>query len=100
MKNGLLMRKVLIMAVLLVSMLSMEAQVVSFDMINKNRNTDPTAALNNLPAKIVDKIKVVDKENDVASFSGVATNEDKEKVMDLEIDVVNMTNIIFNSAKS
>ena len=94
------MRKVLIMAVLLVSMLSMEAQVVSFDMINKNRNNDPTAALNNLPAKIVDKIKVVDKENDVASFSGVATNEDKEKVMDLEIDVVNMTNIIFNSAKS
>ena len=46
---------------------------------------DPTAALNNLPAKIVDKIKVVDKEKDAASFSGVATNEDKEKVMDVEL---------------
>ena len=46
---------------------------------------DPTAALTNLPAKIVDKIKVVDKEKDAASFSGVATNEDKEKVMDVEL---------------
>ena len=34
------MRKILVMAAMLVSMLSMEAQVVSFEMIDKNRNID------------------------------------------------------------
>lgn len=46
---------------------------------------DPTAALSNLPAKIVDKIKVVDKNKDEAEFTGVATKDDKEKVMDVEL---------------
>lgn len=46
---------------------------------------DPTAALKNLPAKIVDKIKVVDKTKDAAAFTGVATQDDKEKVMDIEL---------------
>ena len=46
---------------------------------------DPTAALSNLPAKIVDKIKVVDKDKDAAEFSGVSTQDDKEKVMDVEL---------------
>ena len=43
---------------------------------------DPTAALKNLPAKIVDKIKVVDKTKDEAAGSAVVTKDDKEKVMD------------------
>ena len=46
---------------------------------------DPTAALKNLPAKIVDKIKVVDKTKDEASGSAVVTKGDKEKVMDVEL---------------
>lgn len=46
---------------------------------------DPTAALSNLPAKIVDRIKVVDKDKDEAEFSGIATSDDKEKVMDVEL---------------
>ena len=46
---------------------------------------DPTAALSNLPAKLVDKIKVVDKDKDEAAFSGIATKDDKEKVMDVEL---------------
>lgn len=46
---------------------------------------DPSAALKNLPAKIVDKIKVVDKTKDAAAFTGVATQDDKEKVMDIEL---------------
>lgn len=44
---------------------------------------DPTAALKNLPAKIVDKIKVVDKAKDEAAASGIVTRDDKEKVMDV-----------------
>ena len=43
---------------------------------------DPKAALKNLPAKIVDKVKVIDKVSDSEQFTGVAT--DREKVMDLE----------------
>ena len=46
---------------------------------------DPTAALKNLPAKIVDKIKVVDKTKDEAVGSAVVTKDDKEKVMDVEL---------------
>lgn len=46
---------------------------------------DPTAALSNLPAKIVDKIKVVDKDKDAAEFTGISTKDDKEKVMDVEL---------------
>ena len=46
---------------------------------------DPTAALKNLPAKIVDKIKVVDKTKDEAAGSAVVTKDDKEKVMDVEL---------------
>ena len=44
---------------------------------------DPSMAVKNLPAKIVDKIRVIDKQKDEAAFSGVATNADKEKVMDV-----------------
>ena len=46
---------------------------------------DPTAALKNLPAKIVDKIKVVDKTKDEAAGSAVVSKDDKEKVMDVEL---------------
>ena len=46
---------------------------------------DPTAALSNLPARIVDKIKVVDKDKDAAEFTGIATKDDKERVMDVEL---------------
>lgn len=46
---------------------------------------DPTAALSSLPAKIVDKIKVVDKDKDAAEFTGVSSQDDKEKVMDVEL---------------
>ena len=46
---------------------------------------DPTAALKNLPAKIVDKIKVIDQENKEAAFSGIASENSREKVMDLQL---------------
>lgn len=46
---------------------------------------DPSMALKNLPAKIVDKIKVIDKDKDDAEFSGVSTRSEKEKVMDVEL---------------
>ena len=46
---------------------------------------EPGAALKNLPAKLVDKVKVIDKDNEEAAFSGIATKEDKEKVMDIEL---------------
>ena len=39
-------------------------------------------ALKNLPAKVVDKVKVIDKVSDSEQFTGVST--DREKVMDLE----------------
>ena len=45
--------------------------------------SDPTMAVTNLPAKIVEKIQIVDKEKDAAEFSGVSTKDDKEKVMDV-----------------
>ena len=46
---------------------------------------DPSAALKSLPAKIVDKIKVVDKTKNEAAGSGIVTKDDKEKVMDVEL---------------
>ena len=46
---------------------------------------DPTAALKNLPAKIVDKIKVIDKTKDEATGSAIVRKDDKEKVMDVAL---------------
>lgn len=46
---------------------------------------DPSMAVKNLPAKIVEKIKVIDKKKEEAAFSGVATKDDKEKVMDVQL---------------
>lgn len=43
---------------------------------------DPSMALKNLPARIIDKVKVIDKKSDTEEFTGVATA--REKVMDLE----------------
>ena len=43
---------------------------------------DPKMALKNLPAKVVDKVKIIDKASDSEQFTGVTT--DREKVMDLE----------------
>jgi hypothetical protein len=45
---------------------------------------DNSAALNNLPAKVVSKVKVVDKDSDAAAFSGIA-DEKKQRVMDVEL---------------
>lgn len=42
------------------------------------------AALDNLPAKIVDKVKVIDKESETAQFSGI-NDAEKQKVMDIEL---------------
>lgn len=45
---------------------------------------DKKTALTNLPAKIVDKIKVINKDSETSKFSGIADKE-KEKVMDVEL---------------
>ena len=45
---------------------------------------DKSAALNNIPAKAVDKVKVIDKESDAAAFSGIK-DDSKETVMDVEL---------------
>ncbi len=45
---------------------------------------DNKAALDNLPAKVVDKIKVMDKDSKSSGFSGIK-DTDKEKVMDVEL---------------
>ena len=42
------------------------------------------AALDNLPAKAVDKVKVIDKESDAAAFTGIK-DDSKETVMDVEL---------------
>ena len=42
------------------------------------------AALDNLPAKAVDKVKVIDKESDAAAFTGIK-DDTKETVMDVEL---------------
>ena len=44
---------------------------------------DPNLTLKNLPAKFVDKIKVVDKQTRQAAFTGADTKQDREKVMDV-----------------
>ena len=44
---------------------------------------DNKATLDNLPARIVDKVKVIDKESESAEFTGI--KGDKEKVMDVEL---------------
>lgn len=44
---------------------------------------DPALAVKSLPAKIVDKIQVIDRAKDDADFTGVGTKEDQEKVMDI-----------------
>ena len=44
---------------------------------------DPGLAVKTLPAKIVDKIQVIDRAKDDAEFSGVGTKADQEKVMDI-----------------
>ena len=41
--------------------------------------------MKNLPAKIVEKIKVIDRTKDEAGGSGIVTEDDKEKVMDVEL---------------
>lgn len=46
---------------------------------------DPAMAVKNLPAKVVDKIKVIDKDKDDAEFTGISTKADKEKVMDVQL---------------
>lgn len=46
---------------------------------------DPSVALKNLPAKIVERITVVDEKSDDSEFTGIATDDDKEKVMDVEL---------------
>ncbi len=44
---------------------------------------DQNAALKNLPAHLVDKIKVIDREKDEAAFTGISSKDDREKVMDI-----------------
>lgn len=46
---------------------------------------DPSMTLKNLPAKFVDKIKVMDKTSDEAAGSGIVSKSDKEKVMDVQL---------------
>lgn len=46
---------------------------------------DPTMAVKNLPAKIVDKIKVIDKDKEEAEITGIKTHDSKEKVMDVAL---------------
>lgn len=45
---------------------------------------DKSMALNNLPASIVNKVKVTDKESEAAEFSGIRDG-DKKTVMDVEL---------------
>lgn len=45
---------------------------------------DRSAALNNIPASIVDKIQVVDKDSDAAKISGIKDVQ-KERVMDVQL---------------
>lgn len=46
---------------------------------------DPSMTLKNLPAKFVDKIKVMDKTSEEAAGSGIVSRNDKEKVMDVQL---------------
>lgn len=46
---------------------------------------DPAMAVKNLPAKVVEKIKVIDKDKEEAEFTGMGTESEKEKVMDVQL---------------
>ena len=46
---------------------------------------DPAMAVKNLPAKIVDKIKVIDTQTEDAQMSGIKDRNSKEKVMDVAL---------------
>src|SRR5574344_2610857 len=45
---------------------------------------DKKTALNNLPARIIDKIRVIDKDSDASKFAGISDTQ-KEKVMDVAL---------------
>ena len=45
---------------------------------------DKKTALNNLPARIIDKIRVIDKDSDASKFAGISDAQ-KEKVMDVAL---------------
>ena len=57
---------------------------------------DKSAALDNIPAKAVDKVKVIDKESDAAAFSGVK-DDVKETVMDVELKDEYKTGVFGNA---
>lgn len=44
---------------------------------------DPALTVKSLPAKIVDKVQIIEKAKEDAEFSGVGTMDDRERVMDL-----------------
>lgn len=44
---------------------------------------DPGLAVKSLPARIVDRIQVIDRAKDDAEFTGIGTKDDQEKVMDI-----------------
>lgn len=46
---------------------------------------DPSLAVKNLPAKIVNQIQVIDRPKEDAAFTGVATKDEQEKVMDIKL---------------
>ena len=46
---------------------------------------DPSMTLKNLPARFVDKIKVMDRNSHEADMTGIESRSDKEKVMDVEL---------------
>lgn len=46
---------------------------------------DPSMAIRNLPANIVDKVQVIDRTKDDATFTGIGTKDDQEKILDLQL---------------
>ncbi len=44
---------------------------------------DPALAIKSLPARVVNRIQVIDKAKDDAEFTGIGSKEDQEKVMDV-----------------
>lgn len=46
---------------------------------------EPAMAVRNLPAKIVEKVKVIDRAKDEAQFTGIGTKDDQEKILDLQL---------------
>jgi hypothetical protein len=59
---------------------------------------DPTVALRNLPANIVDRVQVVDRKSDQAQFSGIE-DDDTEKIINL-ITRPGMSNGTFGQAQA